>query len=79
MEVVEHVESVVVDGARSHRVVRESQRLSQLEDKPVEGLLIHSMQSPPSVVIASWVGSACCLPFKKLSKFHNLELQDIKF
>ena len=36
LEVVEHVEPVEVDGARRHRVVRESQRLSQLEDKPVD-------------------------------------------
>ena len=39
MEVVEHVEPVEVDGARRHRVVRESQRLPQLEDKPVARLL----------------------------------------
>ena len=39
LEVVEHVEPVEVDGARRHRVVRESQRLPQLEDKPVARLL----------------------------------------
>ena len=38
LEVVEHVEPVEVDGARRHRVVRESQRLPQLQDKPVVGL-----------------------------------------
>ena len=45
LEAVEHVEPVVVDGARRHRVVRESQRLSQLEDKPVVDGLIHSFNT----------------------------------
>ena len=45
LKVVEHVEPVEVDGARRHRVVRESQRLSQLEDKPVDNGIINSLNA----------------------------------
>ena len=43
LEVVEHVEPVEVDGARRHRVVRESQRLPQLQNKPGVQFGLHNL------------------------------------